>query len=169
MWEEKKQHKTYWKKWGLEGKMSLSNGCMSLLNLFWQRRTDLKAPVIIPLCIEISKQGRASTAPGERLGAEETHVAKTACHAGDPSEHNSYCDNRNLNPPLQTPTPSATFSVCLRIVFRVLMKHKRIFKAFWKGKQWCYLLWTNLRQLEIVDWINIRNNLFNDILQIQMN
>lgn len=120
------------KKWGLEGEMSLSNGCVSLLNLFRQHRTDLKAPVIIPLCIEISKQGRASTAPGERLGAEETHVAKIACHAGNPSEHNSYCDNRNLHPPLQTATPPATLGVCLRTVLKVLMKHMRIFKAFWK-------------------------------------
>lgn len=63
--------------------MSLSNGCTSLLNLFWQRRTDLKAPDIIPLCTEISKQGRASTAPGERLGVRD--VAKIACHSGDPS------------------------------------------------------------------------------------
>ena len=73
------------KKWGLEEEMSLSNECMSLLNLFWQCRTDLKAHVIIPLCTEISKQGRASTAPGEKPGAKERHVAKIACRSGDPS------------------------------------------------------------------------------------
>lgn len=73
------------KNWGLEEEMSLSNGCMSLLNLFWQCRTDLKAHVIIPLCIEISKQSRASTALGEKLGVKERHVAKIACHPGDPS------------------------------------------------------------------------------------
>lgn len=72
-------------KWGLEDEMSLSNGCMSLLNLFWQCRTDLKACGIIPLCIDIAEQGRASTAAGERLGVKERHVSKTACPSADPS------------------------------------------------------------------------------------
>lgn len=70
---------------GLKEEMSLNNGGTSLLNLFWQCRTDLKARVIIPLYTEILKQGRASVAPGERPGAEERHVAKTACRVGAPS------------------------------------------------------------------------------------
>jgi len=62
---------------------------MSLLNLFWQCSTDLKAPVIIPLCITLCVQrfqNRVELAqPWEKGLESERHVAKIACHSGDPS------------------------------------------------------------------------------------
>lgn len=87
------------------GEMSPSNGCMSLLNLFWQCRTDLKAHVIIPLGIDISKQSRGS--PGRKTWSKRD-VAKIACYSA-----------------LQTPA-IALVLYGLPHLLRGLMKHENL-------------------------------------------
>lgn len=126
-------------KWA-SGEMSLSNGCMSLLNLFWQCRTDLKAHVIIPLGIDISNQSRGS--PGRKAWSKRDMWLKSPATLQTPAIASSFTDSHTSS--------EVQWSM-------------RIFKAVWKWKQWCHLLWTNLKQPDIIHRINTRKNLFSNI------
>lgn len=79
---------------------------MSLLNLFWQCRTDLKAHVIMPLCIEVSKQSRGN--PGRKVWSKRDMWLKSPPTLQTPI--NISPAKQLLHPPLQTPTPPQRFN-----------------------------------------------------------